>query len=78
MLVAAEGSQRRAAEALGVLPTTLHAKLRRHGLDATYRSLRAQAAKGRSPDARPHGPEPADAASREEAEPAHVDPSRAH
>jgi DNA-binding NtrC family response regulator len=31
-LAAAGGHQRRAAEILGILPTTLHEKLKRHGL----------------------------------------------
>jgi two-component system response regulator HydG len=31
-LQAAKGNQRRAARALGVLPTTLHEKMKRHGL----------------------------------------------
>jgi DNA-binding NtrC family response regulator len=31
-LSAADGHQRRAAQALGLLPTTLHEKMKRHGI----------------------------------------------
>lgn len=57
-LVAARGSQKRAAEALGVLPTTLHAKLRRYGLESTCRSLRLAAAEAHPGEAHPTEAEP--------------------
>ena len=49
------GNQRRAARLLGILPTTLHEKLKRLGLRADVSGRRAPRARPRGVGARPRG-----------------------